>query len=373
MKNHSSPENVRKKRELRAKRSNIKHKIRNCEYESWITREKHLSRLRLVKYPHYKVTLSNTKGTKRRVTIMAPSIIDYYKKGNHNTTNRFLTELTDCCKTHGRKVFIDFKNTEKITAAAMLSFLAQVDVLIQTNKTNTSKPISFNHPQNEKIESILKQVGLYELVGKPIRDTKSYDDVTYWNYCSDSCSQPMIAKPMLENIANRLKNADGTASKKLYRGFVEAMSNSVEHAYKGSGTNCTNSDTDKWWTFAGIRDNKLAVVICDKGVGIPATLPKTQGVNALSKWFLDRGYHLHKLSDSKYIKAATELTKTSTGQKHRGKGLSDILSVINSIGKGSLLIYSNKGELRYRCSGQSIQDYKYSVGGTIIEWTIPLN
>ncbi|MEZ9069446.1 MULTISPECIES: ATP-binding protein [Vibrio] len=357
---------------FRSKRSKLKRKIRNTRLCSWEVTEQAQEKLRLIKFPKHRVTRANDFVSAKRVQIKAPRIIDYYSRYTFEETNKFIQGVVSCVRDSKRRVFIDFSNTEKISAAAMLSLLAEVDILTKLS-SHGKWAISFGHPKESKVESILKQVGFYDIVGKEKRETIDYDDVTFWKYCSGKCSEPLIAKPILEEIKNELEKR---ASKKLYRGFVEAMSNSVEHAYLEDPLHCEENNTAKWWTFAGIKDRKLTVVICDKGVGIPATLPKTQGVSKLNDILTSLGYKTHKITDGKYIRAATSLRRTRTGSKNRGKGLSDIKAVIDTIGKGSLLIFSNKGGYRYKAQkivDGGITDYKTSVCGTIIEWTIPLD
>ncbi|PSN08543.1 ATP-binding protein [Siccibacter turicensis] len=338
---------------------------------SWEIVEHNRRKLRLglslkEKYnPRVKLKVSN-----KRVIFFAPEKIDYYQGKNYELTNKFLGEIHDCIK-KGRRIFIDFRNTKKISAAAMLSFLAEVDVLIKKHK-HGYRCINFSHPYNEKIESILIQVGFYELLRKQKRTTKEFEDVTFWKYTSGSCSEPILAKEMMGEIKKELAQR---ASKKLYRGFTEAMSNSVEHAYIDDKEHTETDDTAKWWTFAGIRDKQLIVVICDKGVGIPKTLPKTQGVSSLRALIANLGYSLDNVKDSIFIKASTEVQKTRTGERYRGKGLKDIKSVIDSIGTGYMSIFSNRGRYIYKGHSGNINevtfDQKSSVRGTIIEWSIP--
>ncbi|PNK65649.1 ATP-binding protein [Pantoea sp. FDAARGOS_194] len=315
--------------------------------------------------PRVKLKVSN-----KRVIFVAPVKIDYYDKRNFELTNKFLNEICDCIK-KGRRIFIDFRNTKLISAAAMLSFIAEIDVLIKKNKDGY-RSINFSHPLEEKIESILIQVGFYDLLRKQKRATKQFEDVTFWKYTSGSCSEPILAKEMMGEIRKELAQR---ASKKLYRGFTEAMSNSVEHAYLDDKEHSESDDTAKWWTFAGIRGKELIVVICDKGVGIPRTLPKTQGVTALRTLIAVLGYSLDNVKDSIFIKASTEVQKTRTGERYRGKGLKDIKSVIDSIGTGYMSIFSNRGRYIYKGQSGNINevtfDHKSSVRGTIIEWSIP--
>ncbi|UTU22391.1 hypothetical protein MZH69_16105 [Escherichia coli] len=84
---------------------------------------------------------------------------------------------------------------------------------------------------------------------------------------------------------------------------------------------------------------------------------------------------LANVKDSTYIKASTLLQETRTGELNRGKGLNDIKSVIDSIGDGFMGIFSSKGRYIYKGKtgiiNEVLRDYKSSVNGTIIEWTIP--
>lgn len=363
---------VIKKRDFRRRKYRLKRKLLNSYSCSWVVIEKAKSNLRLIKYPHHKIVRPHGFSSNKRIPLQVPERVDYYNKKECESTNVFLDRLRDCAMNGQRRIHLDFTSTNFISAAAMLSLLAEVDVITKKSPHGT-KAISFNHPKDPKMESVLKQVGFYDLLKKDKRDTPEYDDVTFWKYTSGVCSEPILAKSMIEEIKNELERK---ASRKLYRGFVEAMSNSVEHAYTYDSVHCEQDQTAKWWTFAGIKGTDLVVVICDKGVGIPQTLPITQGASSLSTLFKTLGFDPMKVKDSTFIKAASSLTNTSTGKTNRGKGLTDIKSVIDSIGAGVLSIFSNHGRYIYKGDKGAVKevmhDYKHSVSGTIIEWTIPL-
>ncbi|KAB7684443.1 ATP-binding protein [Plesiomonas shigelloides] len=360
------------KLELRCKRSKLKRKVSNTiKSAGWEAVERAKLNLANVK----KKTKNKNKSfvfvvKNRRVRFYSPRHINYYNKSDYEKTNRFINELRDCVM-KGCRAYIDFSNTEKISAAAMISFLAEVDILIKKS-CHGVRAIGFSNPKNKKIESILNQVGFYDLLKKDKRETEIYDDVTFWKYTSGACSEPLLAKSMIIDIKKELEQK---SSKRLYRGFIEAMSNSVEHAYLDCDK-CTESDgTAKWWTFAGIYDKKLIIVICDKGVGIPATLPKTQGAKLLIRILKSLGVSCVNVKDSMYIKTSTILRETRTGKTNRGKGLHDIKSVIDLVGDGYMGIFSNKGRYIYKGKAANVSevltDYKSSVNGTIIEWAIP--
>ncbi|MCX4031827.1 ATP-binding protein [Aeromonas caviae] len=336
-------------------------------------------RMRLLKHPNkppkintiaYKSAILHAKKSKR-VPVKMPRVINYYNEKHFENLSSCLDKIRRHIK-NNCKVFLDFSETEKITAAAMLSLLSEVDQHTRLSPHGYNS-ISFNHPKNEKIESILKQVGFYDLLRKKKRETKEFDDVVFWRYTSGVCSEPFLAQDTIQAIQKELEMK---ASKKLYRGFSEAMANSVEHAY--ASNRCldkidVNTATEKWWCFAGIKDEKLILVICDKGVGIPNTLPKTQA-GLLQKIF--EGLGIKTRTDSAFIKAASNLRETRTGLANRGKGIHDMKAVIDAHESGLLTIFSNRGYYGYTGNSGNIADfvidYKHSVRGTIIEWSLPL-
>lgn len=359
-----------KKRHIRGLIFKAKKKIKNASFSSnWRAVEINREKLKLIK-TGFKRNIIKKRKSNKRIFFTAPRRINYYNRSDYELTNKFLSEIRDCVLSD-RKIFINFSETKFISAAAMLSFLAEVDVLVTKSKFGTNA-INFSHPKEEKIESILNRVGFYDIVRKNKRTTKEFDDVSFWKYTSGICSEPMLAKEMMVDIKREIEKS---ASRKLYRGFSEAMSNSVEHAYIDDLNHDEKEGTAKWWTFAGIHNKEIVVVICDKGVGIPKTLPKTQGFKILKNLISSLGFSITNVKDSTLIKASTMLQETRTLQKNRGKGLNDIKSVIDSIGAGYMGIFSNYGRYIYNGKTDKIKeilsDHKTSVNGTIIEWTFP--
>lgn len=352
-------------KEIRKVKSRIKRKIKNCknngDYAGYVVNFNILKR-----YPLKRIRkLSSLQRFKSRVVIKAPRLIDYYREDSINKSNVFIRNIKESIS-HGYKVSISFDQTEYISAAAMISFLAEIELIVISH--HPMKVIYFSHPRDKKIESILKQVGFYDLLKKEKRETPHYDDVNFWRFASGVCSEPIETKKMFQEIKAEI---EVRASKKLYRGVIEAMANSVEHAYINQ-RDC-HEEKKKWWCFAGIRDEQLIVVICDKGVGISRTLPMTQGSN-LEKIFEILG--ITKRTDSAYIKTASSLRETRTGAKHRGKGIADMKRVVDMLNSARLTIFSNRGLYRYKGNDSKIRetlsDFKSSVNGTIVEWNIPL-
>ncbi|HCD1256033.1 ATP-binding protein [Citrobacter amalonaticus] len=301
----------------------------------------------------------------KRKSIPAPQYIDFYYEHNYTKTVSFFNKIRK--ESQRNKISINFDETTIITASAMICFLSEVDLILKTSPFK-SKAITFKHPKNEKTESILKQVGFYDLVGKESRKTKVFDDVSYWNYASGAKSELQKTQSAMIEIENKIGRA---AKRKLYKGFSEAMANSVEHAYYDADDEIAT----KWWAFAGVHKDKLIVVICDKGIGIPSSLPIKWGADLVNKTL--GLLNIKTKTDSALIKAATRMGKTRTNQNNRGKGLSDVLSIINQFKVGNLSIFSNKGYYRYYgengVAKDKLTEHNLSMCGTIVEWSIPLD
>ncbi|MBS9585787.1 ATP-binding protein [Morganella morganii] len=342
--------------------SKLKKTLRNTlkSGESDDIKKNHLQVNKKKRLKHKKTKLLIERNKKK--IVLVPACIDYYDHGNYNLTNRFLNKIKELVLSK-QKILLNFDRTRKITASAMISFISEVSLLCELNKNE--KYITFSHPKNEKMESILKQVGFYDLLNKPKRKTKEYDDVSYWNYASGINTD---SKRLADNMDDLEKKLSELAQRKLYKGFTEAMANCVEHAYYA-----TNEPT-RWWAFSGIKNNKLIVVICDKGIGIPNSLPLTRTEEIIDK--VKKILGLSKLNDSALIKIAAMMGRTRTEKGHRGKGLKDIKSIIDVLNEGSLTIHSNFGYYTYYRKNGHLNDkkkeQKTSVNGTIVEWAIPI-
>jgi hypothetical protein len=77
--------------------------------------------------------------------------------------------------------------------------------------------------------------------------------------------------------------------------------------------------------------------------------------------------------DAEMIKAAIVLGRTRTNADNRGKGLMDLLQLIDTVGGGSIWILSRHGSYRYGDCGEACVNHSEFVEGTLIKWDIPLD
>lgn len=313
--------------------------------------------------------------------IKAPPAIDIYRVRNHDRTIKFLQSLRSIVSSKG-KARICFRDTHIITAAAGLLLVAELDRLTKRfpkARFDTTPPRKQVDQKfgNESyvVESALNRIGFYKLIGKQERNLPEYPNVRCWNHTQGLIADGSIAGALLNQVDGMLSKS---AKQHLYRGAIEAISNCVDHAYPTFRPDRLKIDDKRWWMFAGVYMGRLAIIVCDLGVGIPTTLPQKHSESVLRNVleFLKIG----GTNDSELIQAATYLKHTRTGERYRGKGGNDIRSLLTHYSNAKLVIYSNRGcyidrtfsTRRGKESTEILSERRHSIMGTLIEWSVPL-
>lgn len=262
----------------------------------------------------------------------------------------------------GEALCLDFSQTEKLAADGTLLFFAELRRLIKHSKTELK--ISCIPPTNNKVSQVFQQIGLFSLLGAVGGATPQDADVVNWRFAHGHKVDGARYEDILANfdgdIANELQQS-------LFTGITEAMTNVVNHAYdmpRGDGTGIANSR--EWWMFSQAKDGLLTVAFLDLGAGIPRTLPENRPT--VWKRFLQVGKRL----DSRAIDYAVKDSISRTNESHRGKGLGQILRVVDSVKGGEMAILSNFGALTRKNRVSQRIDYRDSIQGTLIYWNIPL-
>lgn len=163
----------------------------------------------------------------------------------------------------------------------------------------------------------------------------------------------------------------------LRNALSEAMINVSKHAYPDDHK-WMRTPVNKWWvTATADRDNNsFTIVIYDQGASIPVTFAKkiwSDSVKDVLKNFLTDDQDFEYGDDGAYIRAAMEPGKSQTNQKHRGLGLPEMKSLIDFAGAGKLSLFSRGGICTYDIeTGFKHVSTEWSIGGTLIEWTLYL-
>lgn len=257
---------------------------------------------------------------------------------------------------------LDFTHTEKFFADGLLLFVAELRRMIK--HLAGSAQITAIPPKNDKVSQVMRQVGLYKLLGIVSEVQPKDDDVVHWRYAHGSKVDGEKYEDILASYDGDIASA---MQERLFAGVTEAMTNVVNHAYdikRNDGFDI--SDSKEWWMFSQEKDGFLSVSLCDLGAGIPGTLQFKQP----SVW--KRILSIGKTSDADTIDYAIRDSISRTRRNHRGNGLGQIVRVVQSTPGAQIAIFSNHGTLIRSGGRKRSIEHKDSILGTLISWRIPL-
>ncbi|VVN74237.1 hypothetical protein PS708_00605 [Pseudomonas fluorescens] len=325
-------------------------------------------------------------------SVEAPSKLDIYSPKNHSIFLKFIENLRRSIK-NNKTTFISFKNSYRITAAAGLLLVAETDRLTKAYPEAIIK-CSFPPTSNEGVyknnfnvvESALNQIGFFKLIKQQCQRVAKYAHVEKWHQLSGDTADGSLAQSLLNSLPDSIPKR---SKQKLYRGAIEAIANSVEHAYPSIRNDGVNTVDTRWWMLVGLDDFNLTVIICDLGVGIPETLPKKHPASLLN--LIKSKFSIFDSSDSELIRASTHIKETRTLLDNRGKGGKDFRSIAKNFPSATLIVRSNRGAFfltgedskplkktssRRYVDGtnrrESTLNHAYSIRGTLTEWIVPL-
>lgn len=296
--------------------------------------------------------------------LIAPKYITLGDRKLRSKFLKFIYKLSTLCSKEDQKILIDFSDTEHMASDGTLLFRAHFCRLV-SRQSNPSVRIKYS--SNNRINQVLQQIGVLDLSGQHPNIKTDHPDVVNWRYAEGAGAlgekTEEILGPYRGTIAEPLQRG-------LYLGLTEAMTNTRQHAYpERVSTKVNNYDgTNEWWMFSQEKDDRIYVVFCDLGVGIPTSLPEKQP--GLWKKLLDKvsGFP----SDSRIISEAIRYSRSRTGHSYRGKGLGQLTSVLSGIAGGDLRLFSNYGCYNLIDGNTSTMDYRDSIRGTLISWSLPL-
>lgn len=295
--------------------------------------------------------------------LKAPDIFSIGLKDNRHKLLRFLARLRNTVGLNKVSVCIDFSATQKMIADGTLLFFAELCRLRRL--TGGSARIKCIPPRNTKVAQVLKQVGIFDLLGFRRKIEPTFTDVIHWRSASGREVNGEKYESVLSNYEGRIADVLG---QKFFRGLTEAMTNCHHHAYidvRPDGLNAKNEPRE-WWMFSQEKDGCLTVVFCDLGIGIPGSLP----IKKPTLWqrILTFGSNL----DAHAIQEAIADSRTRTGKHHRGKGLKQLIDVVSSVSGGRVNIFSNRGCFTLKSANENIYQFKDSILGTLIHWSVPI-
>ena len=279
----------------------------------------------------------------------------------------------------GRRLYINFDAIRQIDAAAVLMLAAELEVVKFYHKP--SKMATDNSNWSPKVRALVNQMGFLELLAPESKISSHTESTKRKVFVKFKSGNKVIGETVMQIIKNLQGNITvGELSPDLllhlYAGIVEATINTFHHAHNDDHK-YLNDELNRWWISASIdkKTNKIEVVCYDRGATIPITIR-----NSDKKWkgvqFFWQGL-FEQYSDGEIIHAAMELTRTSTNLEERGKGLPELLRLIDENNQGILRIYSGTGMAEFfpiqKKKKPKFSKLSQKMQGTLIEWSIILS
>jgi len=276
--------------------------------------------------------------------------------------------------TRRQQVWIDLSKVETITPAGALVLAAEMD---RWRRYKHAKLAPRNVDKwDPNVRKLLDGIGFFRLLGvgssgQPKEDGEITEFAVLPLISSDQLSG-VLFEPILD-LLNKAAQILGQAPW-VYQALIEAAYNATLHAYPDDQPIKYPVVSKRWWATAcwNIEEGVVKFLIYDQGVGIPATLPKSRYFEHIRAW-LPKRFREYSSEASRLIEAALRVDRSSLKGGH-GKGLQDVIAPVDKIKGSRVRILSGTGGIIYY-HGVKIErrDETQHLGGTLLEWTIPVD
>ena len=265
----------------------------------------------------------------------------------------------------GKKKYINFSSVRQVDTAAALMLAAELE--ISKIQYKTSQMMAHDSDWDPKVRPLLEQMGFLELLSAdskiPSRTESSKNQIfikfrSRHKLIGDDTMQ--ILESLQKHIAPHKLEPEFLIH--LYVGIFEAITNTRHHAYNNKDG---DAELNRWWISASAdtQTNEIKIVCYDRGETIPKTIQNSRNI-------------FSRLSDGEIIIAAVKQKIFSTQSNNRGRGLSELLRLIDTNQQGVLRIYSGMGMAEFKSSLKTEKNpcvsHKLSqkMRGTLVEWRI---
>ncbi len=321
--------------------------------------------------------------TQQAYDVWCPVEIKLLGKHAYETFD-FIQSIKDTANKYGR-VRLLMQRVRRINADGMVLLLAEITALKHHNIK-----LRIIQPKAIKERAVLKHTGFLELFGATCKvDTSNFDSVSRWLVKSGkgkvNGEELDITHLMQQSHAQQsnLPDLSGkTFSFKMNNGIIEAISNTMSHAYVGErqGGFSLSENHTKWWAFSCYNhaDKTFTLLTVDLGIGMARSTDEVyeeyRKAHGLTLWASAKQI-LRGKKDHDIIQILAEGSKklSCTELPHRGLGLeTNILKPAKEFDNVDVAIYSNRGYYSRFNTETETKELPRAVNGTIIAWIIRL-
>ncbi|OTG65940.1 sensor histidine kinase [Acinetobacter silvestris] len=294
------------------------------------------------------------------ISIVFPAVLSFQDKQSRSTLLRTIKLIRSKQNpSSDYNLYLDFNKVDTLYAPATIFFAHNLE---QYQKVNIRSRAS---NKSNIVRAMMTKLDLHSKLG--LAPCHSTHDMMNWHTFNGTDLTFGNDYTRIESILE--KNLDDETFLIVNDAISEAVSNVLNHAYE------KHQRYLGWKISLKVTKESLSLVITDLGKSIPVTVPDRLDdhmKNRLSNLF-DFSNFLG-MNDAELIDIASEFRRTSTKEKHRGKGFGDMLEVCKTVQNSKLIVYSKKGI--WMSNGQDFKkliNYKDEIDGTIIFWKLPLN
>lgn len=276
--------------------------------------------------------------------------------------------------------YYDFSKLRYISTAAAVVLTAEYERLAKLHR-EVPPTVELDRWTDDVFRK-LYQLGFFEIVGhvpqRPAVLAANEATMTMQIVSMKNADDLALVDRSLQQLGEFLNPSRRIPEKviiDLLTGLSEAISNVTHHAYTDDYDDALPHIGSLWISATADRnENSLTVVAYDQGVTIPFTYPRIARAERVGR-FLARALRRQSehpyVNDGTYIRAAMKYGGSRTDQKHRGRGLPQMMDVLSETGAGKMTVYSRGGWCRRDANGRLTSGaVSSSIGGTLIEWTL---
>lgn len=283
---------------------------------------------------------------------------------------RYFDECTDGCS---QPVLLDLHEASLIDAAACVMLAAA----IQRCRITRGLQVDVRMPRNGSARFALKIFGVVD--GTPADDDMPEgisQQVMKVTSGMKGDASPGARTFEVARLAEGLV-ADETLADRVHAALNEAADNVLSWAY---GANATPNPSERWWVAGLLTNQKATFIALDLGAGIPTTAPQNLGdaLTGMLKMIQEKEWRQINLkpTDSQILLATIHQRRTVSGLEERGKGLNNMIALIDRFSSGFINIFSGDAVYGYRnpAAKGGEKEYCSSLGfpfpGTLVVWQL---
>lgn len=312
-------------------------------------------------------------GNLEREQIVLPAIFSF--RDNFDESASALEQIRQVAMHEKRNFLVHLEQLQEVEPAAALALTSEI---FRARKVNGHLSATGTYPRSSRVYQNLSDMGFFSLLDvidwadRPA-DLADPRRPLWMRFVTSNAFEQDLVDSFVSLIEAALFPLNPLARGRLVGAIKEAMSNVIDHAHPASVQPMPMRD--RWWMTAWLdrEQNEVTIIFYDQGVGIPATLDPndyeiiSSALRNISKLNL-RAVRAGP-SDGEMILAATELHRSGTGRKGRGRGFQDMKRFVQTADDGELQVLSNRGSYRYMGDNdETYSDHESLLGGTVIEW-----